>query len=354
MSEQITIHSRLRDYRVEFVGNIFPILAKELDSASCLMVDKAVYELFAKEMQDILKAHSHLVVEATEPHKSYDYCGEIICQLLDMNVRKNAKIIAVGGGIIQDIAAFCSSIMFRGIEWAFVPTTLLAQADSCIGGKTSINFGAVKNKLGNFYPPSVIYVDTGFLNTLSVEDIKSGIGEILHFYYYADSPLTSQLYDNYLALLDNRSQLKPHILESLRIKKSVIEVDEFDRAERNKFNYGHTFGHALESVTNYAIKHGEAVTIGMDIANMLSTAMGLMEERTYKSIRSKLEMNFPEYRLSGIDVTSYLGFLAKDKKNVDEQLTCILSEGAGKLVKTKIPMDARFKERIASYFSQYQ
>ncbi len=353
MSEQITIHSRLRDYKVELVGNVFPILATDLDCSSCLMVDRTVYELFAEELQEILKEHTHLIVEATEPHKSYDYCGEIIRQLLDMNVRKNTKIIALGGGIIQDIAAFCSSIMFRGIEWAFVPTTLLAQADSCIGGKTSINFGPVKNKLGNFYPPSVIYIDTGFLNTLSVDDIKSGIGEILHFYYYADSTLISQLYDNYPTLLNDGSQLKPHILESIRIKKSVIEIDEFDRGERNKFNYGHTFGHALESVTNYAIKHGEAVTIGMDIANMLSTAMGLMEERTYKSIRSKLEMNFPEYRLSGIDVTSYLGFLAKDKKNVDEQLTCILSEGPGRLLKTKIPMDAKFRERIASYFSQY-
>ena len=353
MSDRITIHSRLRDYDVEFVEDAFRILGDHFDPLSCLIVDKAVHGLFAERLQPILGSRPHVILEATEKHKSYDYCGNVIQQLLNINVRKNTQLVAVGGGVVQDLVAFCASIMFRGIEWAFVPTTLLAQADSCIGGKTSINFGEVKNKLGNFYPPSKIYIDTQFLDSLSAEDISSGLGEILHFYYYSNSPMTSALYDNYRSLMRERAGLRPYILESLRIKKSVIEVDEFDQNERNKFNYGHTFGHALESVTNYEIKHGLAVTVGMDIANMFSHFLGLMDEHTYRSIESKLRMNFPTYSFKTVDVESYIKLLSRDKKNVDDQLTCILSGGPGKLVKTRIPMDRTFAELLTVYFRSH-
>ncbi len=353
MSERITIHSKLRDYDVEFVDDVFQTIGDHPDPLSCLVVDKIVHERFSERLQPILDSGSHIILEASEKHKSYDYCGEVIQQLLNINVRKNSRLVAVGGGVIQDTVAFCASIMFRGIEWSFVPTTLLAQADSCIGGKTSINFGEVKNKLGNFYPPSNIYIDAQFLDTLSVEDIKSGLGEILHFYYYSNSAMTSALYDNYPSLIEDRVGLKPYILESLRIKKSVIEIDEFDQNERNKFNYGHTFGHALESVTDYEIKHGLAVTVGMDIANMLSHFLGLMDRDTYQTIESNLKMNFPKYDFKTVDVKSYIKLLSRDKKNVDDQLTCILSEGPGKLVKRKIPMDQTFSERITAYFRSH-
>jgi len=125
------------------------------------------------------------------------------------------------------------------------------------------------------------------------------------------------------------------------------------RVKGNKFNYGHTFGHALESATGYAINHGQAVTVGMDIANMFSKELGLMDSETYKSIEATLKINFPEQSLSRINVESYINFLLKDKKNVDQQLTCILSEGPGMLVKRKIPIDASFRDRIDRYFSEH-
>src|SRR5271157_5866279 len=142
-----------------------------------------------------------------------------------------------------DITAFVASILYRGLEWSFFPTTLLAQGDSCIGSKTSINLGDKKNLIGNFYPPSSIYIDTAFLESLETDDIKSGIGEMLHFYYYANSSYIDKLIGNYIHAISNRSTLIEYIRESLSIKKSVIEIDEFDKGERNKFNYGHTFGH---------------------------------------------------------------------------------------------------------------
>ena len=139
MSDEIVVHSKLREYEVRFVDDIFPILGEERESKSFIIVDSVVYGLFRHKFGEILESDSCLILEASELHKSYDYCGKIIQQLLERRVRKNTRIVAVGGGVIQDIVAFCASIMFQGLEWLFMPTTLLAQADSCIGGKTSIN-----------------------------------------------------------------------------------------------------------------------------------------------------------------------------------------------------------------------
>jgi len=348
---EIIIHSKLKDYNINFTDDIFTVLKSDLQETVYMVIDSNIYNLFRIKFKSFLKIGIHIIVEATEPHKSYEYCGKIMQELLDNNIRKNNKIIAIGGGIIQDIVAFSASIMFRGIMWSYVPTTLLAQADSCIGGKTSINFGNVKNKLGNFYPPTSIYIDTKFLNTLSIDDIKSGIGEMLHFFLYANSKYTKKIYNEYNKLLTNRSLLEPYILESLRIKKSVIEIDEFDQGERNKFNYGHTFGHALESISNFEIKHGQAVTIGMDIANMISNKLGLVDEKTYLDLKEILRINFPEYNLIKIDNDKYIELLKKDKKNIDDQLVCILPQGPGNLLKLKIPINNDFKKWIREYFT---
>ena len=352
MSEKIVIQSKLKPYTCEFVDDVFSILRHQPLENAFFIIDSRINDLNSTQL-DFLNTERTLIVEASEPHKSYDYCGTIIQEMLNRNIRKNSTIIAIGGGIMQDISAFVSSILFRGIEWQFVPTTLLAQADSCIGGKTSINFYGIKNTLGNFNPPVAIYIDKAFLNTLPVDDIKSGIGEMLHFYYYANSQFIHALFNDYQNLLVDRSRLKPFIQESLRIKKSVIEVDEFDKGERNKFNYGHTFGHALESVTNYAIKHGQAVTVGMDIANRLSQKMGLIDLQLYTDIERQLRVNFPLFNLSSININEYIKYLSKDKKNVDDQLVCILCEGRGKMVKKKIPMDAEFKKFLSFYFEEH-
>jgi len=354
MSDKILIQSKLKTYSIEFVNDIFKKVADEPREKSFLIIDSNIYELFRDKINELGMNDNFLVVEATEEHKSYNYCSNIIERLIKKKIRRNHRIVAIGGGIIQDISAFIASILFRGIEWIFIPTTLLAQADSCIGGKTSINFGEIKNTLGNFYPPNKIFIDLNFLSTLPKDDIKSGIGEMLHFYFYSGSAYIDKLFPDYTRLLKHRSLLKEYILESLRIKKSVIEKDEFDKGERNKFNYGHTFGHAIESITNYAIKHGQAVTVGMDLANRISVMQGLIDESLYKSINSRLKVNFPKYDLSDIDIEEYISILSKDKKNIDEQLVCILSEGIGKLVKMKVPMNDEFRITLKTYFRSYR
>jgi 3-dehydroquinate synthase len=352
MSESVVVKSLFRDYNVHFVGDFFAIILKDLvDGHAFFIVDAFVWDIYKERLKGVIPDERLLIVKANESNKSLDKCREIIETLVERQVRRNEKLVAIGGGIIQDITAFSASILYRGIDWSFFPTTLLAQADSCIGSKTSINLGVKKNLIGNFYPPCAIYIDTVFLDTLSIDDIKSGIGEILHFYLYAGSTLFDELLGDYNGVVNDRSFLVRYIQESLKIKKSVIEVDEFDKGERNKFNYGHTFGHAIETITDYGIKHGQAVTVGMDIANYLSVRTGLMDQPLFDVLHAKLAVNFPNYDFGQCDMNAYFDALAKDKKNIGNNLGCILSEGPGRLVRQQVPFDDILKDMIRTYFS---
>lgn len=350
MSDAMLIKSRMEDYRVLFVEDFIKPLREYADQGTFFIIDSLIRESYGSQIASVVKQDRLLVVEANERNKTIGKCQEIIEILVAGNFRRNDRLVAVGGGVIQDITAFTASILYRGVEWIFFPTTLLAQADSCIGGKTSINLGDKKNLVGNFYPPTEIYIDTAFLETLPETDILSGIGEMLHYYYYAASPLFEKIISKHLQLLSERHQLLDYIRKSLQIKKGVIEIDEFDKDERNKFNYGHTFGHALESLTDYAIKHGHAVTVGMDIANYFSLRRGIMNRESFDAAHAMLVMNFPAYVWDRFDLDRYIQFLSKDKKNIGNDLVCILAEGPGHITKQRISMDETFRDILQTYF----
>lgn len=341
----------MRDYRVIFVEDFLSPLQEYADQRAFFIVDSLIHKAYSDRLASVVPQDRFLVIEANERNKTINKCQAIIETLVERTFRKNDRLIAIGGGIIQDITAFTASILYRGVKWIFFPTTLLAQADSCIGGKTSINLGDKKNLVGNFYPPADIYIDTAFLTSLPEADILSGIGEMLHYYYYAASPLFEKLIGERPQLLADRRLLMAYIRESLQIKKGVIEIDEFDKGERNKFNYGHTFGHALESLTDYAIKHGQAVTIGMDIANYVSFRRGIMNLEEFNRTHNLLCKNFPAYDWAHFDMARYIQFLSKDKKNIGNDLVCILAEGPGHITKQCIVIDDLFKDVIYTYFN---
>ncbi|MBU1854075.1 MAG: 3-dehydroquinate synthase, partial [Candidatus Omnitrophica bacterium] len=230
------------------------------------------------------------------------------------------------------------------------PTTLLAQADSCIGGKSSINLDEYKNLLGTFYPPSRIFIDMSFLETLPVEAIKSGIGEILHFYLIVGNKMAADLTNDYEKIILSPKLLKKYISLSLEIKKEFIEIDEFDKNERNLLNYGHTFGHAIETVSGYVVNHGQAITMGMDIANYISMRLGYLDKSTFDFMHSVLEKNIPDFRIDEKTLESYLKALLKDKKNIDDKLVCILTDGPGSMRKVHIDITDEIKGMILEYF----
>lgn len=353
MYNSMIIKSKMRDYRVFFVEDFLKPLKEYVDQNSFFIVDSLIHKDYGDRLSSFLPQSRLLIVEANENNKTVNQCQQIIETLVERKVRRNDQLIAIGGGVIQDIAAFTASILYRGVDWFFFPTTLLAQSDSCIGGKTSINLGNKKNLVGNFYPPTEIYIDTAFLETLPEADISSGIGEMLHYYYYAASPLFEKIISERTKLLTDRCLLNDYIHESLKIKKGVIEIDEFDKGERNKFNYGHTFGHALESLTDYSIKHGQAVTVGMDIANYFALQLGIMSQDTFSEAHNLLKKNLPVYNWEGFDMERYIQFLSKDKKNIGQDLICILPVGPGQITKHRIGLDEDFRDILRTYFIEF-
>ena len=350
----IKIRSYRWDYELRHVTSLSTALASEIRDGDIFLVDANVARLYDKSLGDSLAQHKYRLIQASETQKSYQQLEPIIEWLIKSGFKKNHRLVAVGGGIIQDICSFISSIIYRGVEWIFIPTSLLSQCDSCIGSKTSINFGPFKNQIGNFHPPVLILRDEKFLKTLSREEIRSGMGEMMHYFLIAGRKDMNRMSHDFEAAFDNPKIMSTLINRSLEIKKEMIEIDEFDRGPRNIFNYGHSFGHAIESYTNYAIPHGVAVSFGMDIANELSFRLGHMQKESAMDMREVLEKNWWPCNFPDIDVASFIAILGKDKKNVGETLRFVLSRGPGDMFLSSVKNDDNLRAVLSERFQQYR
>jgi len=350
----LAIKSSIRDYEVHFSSSILGSLRDELQPDVFLLVDKKVFSHLKEDVQQLIVRNKHIFIEATEKQKSYKALIPIIEQLITNDFRKNNLLIAMGGGITQDITAFIASIMFRGVDWIFFPTTLLAQADSCIGGKTSINIGKFKNQLGNFYPPNKIFIVPEFLKSLPELDFKSGMGEMLHFYLVSGRENFSFYQDHYEEAFTNEDALLALLNRNLEIKKSFIERDEFDRGERLLLNYGHSFGHAIESLTNYTIPHGIAVSYGMDIANYISVKLGFIKEDEYFEIQDQLKKIWAGTSIRNLNVNDFEKALSRDKKNIGNTYQLILTKGIGNMLIHGIRPNKDFTAWLRTYFLTYE
>ncbi len=341
------------EYNIYFIKNLFLSFNQNINNKKLIyLIDDSLTGLYPKEIKLISENHKLIFIDAKENNKTLDYVNKLVERLIEVGVKKDSTLIAVGGGITQDLVAFISSILFRGVDWEFFPTTLLAQCDSCIGSKSSINFKGYKNLLGTFLPPKNIFIYTPFLETLEVRDIKSGIGEMSHYFLGKKESKIGELFHNYENLIIDRSKLRPFIEESLKIKKEMIELDEYDKNERHIFNYGHTFGHALEFISNYAIPHGQAVSIGINIANFISMNKKLLTKKKFDEIYKLTKINFPEYKLSTSLIPNYIDALSKDKKNKDGYLGCILLDQNHNLKKYYIEMDNHFVKILTQFFEK--
>ena len=297
-----------------------------------------------------MNENNTIIINATEEQKSYAGIIPIMEEIIRRGFHKNNTLIAIGGGITQDIVAFISSIIYRGVNWKLIPTTLLAQCDSCIGSKTSINFSTYKNQVGGFYPARDVYIAPHFLKSLHDREMKSGLGEMLHYYVVGGEKDFEFFAENCKAAMHESEVLQQLINRSLEIKKKYIEIDEYDRKERQIFNYGHSFGHAIESMTDYAVPHGIAVSYGIDIANYVAVRMGLQKKETRNRIRTVTELFWTKGEIGSFDINEYLALLGKDKKNKGNQLGIILCEDFGKLAKYMLVADDGFKKILTEYF----
>lgn len=354
MSKVFTVKSFIKNYSVYFSSSLTVDLKNIVKPGDYIIIDENVLECNTNLKRDLAEFDKLIKIKAVESTKSYEGVIPFIEELIANGFKRNNRLIAIGGGITQDVTAFMSSILYRGVQWIFFPTTLLAQADSCIGSKTSINFKKYKNQIGNFYPPEAIYIDTSVLNTLVEQDIRSGIGEMAHYFYVSGADDVEFFKREYEEALMSRSNLQKVIEASLAIKKRFIEVDEFDKNERIVFNYGHTFGHAIESVTNYEIPHGVAVSFGMDMANFISMKKGYIIMEDYLEAQKVFRRIREGYTLRDISTEDLLSAMAKDKKNENGNIGLILTRGWGRMFRDLTKPDNTLVAWINEYLKNNQ
>lgn len=326
-------------------------LKQTIDDAKAVVIDKVVLELYREHLG--IEEHKLITLEALEEKKTPEAALDICEQLIRKEVRRKDMIVAIGGGITQDLVTFATSILFRGVKWIWLPTTLLAQADSCIGGKSSLNFKRWKNILGNFYPPHKIYVQEAFLQTLQDDDIRSGIGEILKVHLLSGKAASDQVLEEMHALNDDPSVLSKMIFDSLRYKNEILKVDALDTGERLKMNYGHSFGHALESATDFGIPHGIAVTIGLDMANYVGLQQGTITQEHFLRLHDALQKNLRATDFVAFDFDDFIAALRKDKKNDAETYRLVIPVADGAVELLPFAMDAQSDTLFKSYFDAY-
>lgn len=322
------IKSATKEYPLEIYQDFSCIKAQEYGAHNFVVIDKNLYGLYGQELFGSVPKGQLYLLEALERNKSIETALEICEKMTMLPAKRNARLLAFGGGIVQDVAGFAANILYRGIRWAFYPSTLLAACDSCIGGKTSLNFKAYKNLLGTFYPPDEIKVCTPFFRTLSEKDYLSGLGEVAKFQVMAGRQGIQKLEGHISALLAREeSVLVEFVEDSLEFKKRFIEADEFDRGARVHLNFAHTFGHAFEAVSGYRIPHGTAVAMGMVVANRISLARGWLEPGLVKraeDVAWKVIGAGLESVGGGIDMEKLVAAMHKDKKQTGKELTAVL------------------------------
>ena len=351
MYDALTVESHRGPYTVSFSPRIAPDLFEAPEGRRAhFIIDERLPGLYPRELSGPLGSPSVLLVEACEANKSLEAMPRHVAHLLAKAVRRDDVLFAVGGGIIQDIACFLSATFLRGLDWHFVPTTLLAQADSCIGSKSSINAGDAKNILGTFTPPRSVRLSPEFLRTLTDLEIRSGIGEMLKVHAIEAPGSFDRIAADYPRLASDRELLLGCIRRSLDIKRRLIELDEFDRGPRRVMNYGHTFGHALESATAFAVPHGIAVTIGMDMANFIAARTGRMPAEHFQRMRPILASNYSGFEDVSVPLEAFLSALGKDKKNTRDMLGLILPDRDARPCQVSVPNDPAFRELCAEYF----
>lgn len=351
-STEMVVQSHQGPYTVFFDEKALENLNASFLPTYHFAIDDKVADLYSGQLENVLASPNVLRIQATEENKSLDKFPGYVEHLVAQGVRRGHVLIAMGGGIIQDITCFLAATLLRGLEWHFYPTTLLAQADSCIGSKSSINVGRIKNVLGTFTPPQKIVISTEVLSTLEEGELRSGIGEMLKV-HAIDGPASFDLIAaDYSSLTPNSERLRHYIRRSLEIKRAIIEQDEFDRGIRNIMNYGHSFGHAIESATNFGVPHGIAVTIGLDMANYVAVKRGRMSARHYERMHPALAKNFSGFEQTKVPFDLFMNALAKDKKNKGNKLTLILPDDEARVARIEWANDPQFRAICAEYFER--
>lgn len=331
--QDLTIRSKVGDLKVKFV-NDFDFVNELLNIQHYIVIAGLnVYGLYKEKIFDRFPNDKVMPIQLGEEKKTIQTVIKMYKKLSRLPAKKNLTLISFGGGVNQDVCGFVASTLYRGINWIYVPTTLLAMADSAIGLKTSLNFQSYKNLIGTFCPPSEIYINIDFLDTLKKEDYYSGVGEIIKLYLMrvgvANSLEGTIDKIHILTGREDKSKITKIIHEVMKIKLRYMQGDERDLGKRNLLNYGHEFGHAFESASNLSVPHGVAVMIGIIFANYISVKRGWLDSQTFNNINNNLLLPAISQSMVKLDNEFFdkrkiLGSMRHDKKRSGDGLVLVV------------------------------
>lgn len=317
-------------YQLEFRS--FPLQFSSLEGYSKLVVitDERVHSLLGEFDRNILT----LLIPPGENGKTLaaaEYCWR---QMAAFNVDRSSLVIAIGGGSVTDLAGFVAACYMRGIDHINIPTTLLGMVDASIGGKTAVNLGTFKNYIGAFHHPKQVWIYPQFLATLPKRELAAGLAEVIKAAIVADAPFFAQLENSITQIMQgDMGGLQQVIARSCEIKAEIVAADEKDQNLRAVLNFGHTFGHAIESATHFnRFLHGEAVALGMVLEANLSRLLGYCEQTVVERIRKICQQIGLPTELSDVSPYQILEMMKGDKKNRFGKLSLIVVEKIGKVV----------------------
>ncbi|GAA7569440.1 3-dehydroquinate synthase [Helicobacter pylori] len=336
--QEILIPLKEKSYKV-FLGELPEI---ELKQKALIISDSIVAGLHLSYLLERLKALEVrvCVIESGEKYKNFHSLERILNNAFEMQLNRHSLMIALGGGVISDMVGFASSIYFRGIDFINIPTTLLAQVDASVGGKTGINTPYGKNLIGSFHQPRAVYIDLAFLKTLEKREFQAGVAEIIKMAVCFDKNLVERLETK-----DLKDCLEEVVFQSVNIKAQVVMQDEKEQNIRAGLNYGHTFGHAIEKETDYErFLHGEAIAIGMRMANDLALSLGMLTLKEYERIENLLKKFGLIFHYKITDIQKFYERLFLDKKSEDKTIKFILPKGIGAFeIASHIPKETIIK-----------
>lgn len=331
-----TGRDRSHDIVFADLGNIPSLLSElGLDTGSCLVVtDTNVAGLYLQPLTEALEESGQsvreIVIEPGERSKSFASYGDVLDRALDEPLDRTTPVLALGGGVVGDLAGFAAATLLRGLPLVQIPTSLVAQVDSAVGGKTGINHATGKNLIGSFYQPRIVIVDTGLLETLPEAEWMDGLSEVVKYGLIADVSFARYLFDHWEAVLArDRNVVQTLVRRCVEIKAYVVSNDETEQGIRAILNFGHTFGHALERVAGYkGLTHGQGVALGMRAALYLSA---LCYPEGEFSLASDLLERLPVVRVDAT-IDQLMEAMKTDKKRKADNLRFVVLEETGRAV----------------------
>ncbi len=280
-----------------------------------IITDSNIPKDYIKYIQDKLKVIDVLIIPPGEKSKSMETASLLLNKLVDISAQRSIKIITLGGGVVGDLGGFVASTYMRGVDFIQIPTSLLSQVDSSVGGKVGINANHMKNAIGSFYQPKIVLIDPDTLKTLEERHFNNGVAEIIKHGLIAGKSLFEDL--SATNIIDNIEDI---IYQSIRIKRDIVIQDEYDRGVRNLLNFGHTIGHAIEQSSNYNLLHGEAIALGMQIIS-----------KGY-DYEQKLEKTLHKYNLIkpfDYNMEELFNYIKTDKKINNNKLNMVFVKEVG-------------------------